>query len=93
MNKELEALDWVRQYEYVNPKLKEKLDIIEAACEVVEIIKRHKMVWFDYLLKCKSVQEYNKTLLDYYDGDEETCEQFYLFPFEFEIMKGVFGNE
>lgn len=37
MSKELEALNWVRQYEWVNPKLKEKLDIIETELKELEV--------------------------------------------------------
>lgn len=47
-NKELtplKALNWVRQYEYVNPKLKEKLDIIETALKEEYLLAEHYITY------------------------------------------------
>lgn len=65
MSKELEALKWIRGYEWTNPKLKEKLDIIETALKRLKTVEEEN----------KLLKENNANLDDTYFDTWYACER------------------
>lgn len=89
-------IDWRRRVAIIERALKEYEEISKDYYKynlVIHIIKKHKMVWFDFLFRVDSVSEYNKQILAYYDEDEETAKNFCLTKFEFNTLKEVLKDE
>ena len=65
MNKGLEALSWLRSYEWQNPKIKEKLDTIETE------LKRLKKIETQRYLIINGARGQNKKLIRAYEKQNE----------------------